>query len=287
MATKLPVVTTDIKYWHTGCYMEEIYTKPQFLKFISECGMSKKAIESLAMTTTSPILCTSFTSVVPCLLSRSNQIFKTCKDDVGMVVHLLDENIVLLGANLSVSGVDLAVFEKSLNCLILVKQSKAGQMNILTEDGSNVATNGSSKKHEMPTDKFWFENLANLTYLALPLATSDMLSIMMVDWDSQSKLHSTVYMKHQNISVGSRLNKRPCDVENSVLSHGSSIYLVSPSLNIFMMVVLSKSNQLAIVKPKYFSYYRIRGTPNEPFMASLERIMVEQYKISFWCDINT
>nr|POF12459.1 hypothetical protein CFP56_59374 [Quercus suber] len=38
MATELPMVTTDIEYWHTGCYMEEIYTKPQFLKFISECG---------------------------------------------------------------------------------------------------------------------------------------------------------------------------------------------------------------------------------------------------------
>ena len=41
------------------------------------------------------------------------------------------------------------------------------------------------------------------------------------------------------------------------------------------------------VKPKYFPYYQIRGTPNEPFTASLERIMVEQYKILFWCDINT
>ena len=38
MATELPVVTTDIEYWHPGCYMEEIDTKPQFLKFIPECG---------------------------------------------------------------------------------------------------------------------------------------------------------------------------------------------------------------------------------------------------------
>ena len=37
MATELPVVTTDIEYWHPGCYMEEICTKPQFLKFIPEC----------------------------------------------------------------------------------------------------------------------------------------------------------------------------------------------------------------------------------------------------------
>ena len=38
MATELPMVTTGIEYWHPGCYMEEIYTKPQFLKFIPECG---------------------------------------------------------------------------------------------------------------------------------------------------------------------------------------------------------------------------------------------------------
>ena len=38
MATKLPVVTTDTEYWHAGCYKEEICAKPQFLKFIPECG---------------------------------------------------------------------------------------------------------------------------------------------------------------------------------------------------------------------------------------------------------
>lgn len=44
---------------------------------------------------------------------RSNQIFKSCKDDVGTIVHLLDEAIALLGANLSVTGLNLAMFEKS------------------------------------------------------------------------------------------------------------------------------------------------------------------------------
>ena len=38
MATELPVVTSDTEYWHIGCYMEEICAKPQFLKFIPECG---------------------------------------------------------------------------------------------------------------------------------------------------------------------------------------------------------------------------------------------------------
>ena len=38
MATELPVVTTDTEYWHAGCYMEKICAKPQFLKFIPECG---------------------------------------------------------------------------------------------------------------------------------------------------------------------------------------------------------------------------------------------------------
>ena len=32
------MVTIDTEYWHAGCYMEEICAKPQFLKFISECG---------------------------------------------------------------------------------------------------------------------------------------------------------------------------------------------------------------------------------------------------------
>ena len=38
MATELPVVTTDTEYWHASYYMEEICAKPQFLKFIPECG---------------------------------------------------------------------------------------------------------------------------------------------------------------------------------------------------------------------------------------------------------
>ena len=51
MATELPVVTTDTEYWHAGCYMEEIYAKPQFLKFNPECsalftGMVAKPINS-------------------------------------------------------------------------------------------------------------------------------------------------------------------------------------------------------------------------------------------------
>ena len=51
MATEFPVVTTDTEYWHAGCYMEEICTKPQFLKFILECdalfiGMVAKPLNS-------------------------------------------------------------------------------------------------------------------------------------------------------------------------------------------------------------------------------------------------
>ena len=38
MATELLVVTTNTEYWHAGCYMEKICAKPQFLKFIPECG---------------------------------------------------------------------------------------------------------------------------------------------------------------------------------------------------------------------------------------------------------
>ena len=51
MATKLPGVTTDTEYWQAGCYMEEIYTKLQFLKFVPECsvlftGMVAKPVNS-------------------------------------------------------------------------------------------------------------------------------------------------------------------------------------------------------------------------------------------------
>ena len=37
MATELPMVITDIEYWHASCYVEEICAKPQFLNFISKC----------------------------------------------------------------------------------------------------------------------------------------------------------------------------------------------------------------------------------------------------------
>lgn len=57
------------------------------------------------------------------------------------------------------------------------------------EDGSNVMTNGSSKKHEgivihkslikvVPTDKFWLQNLTNFIYLALPWNDSTMTTII-------------------------------------------------------------------------------------------------------------
>ena len=39
MATELPMVTTNTEYWHASYYMEEICAKPQFLNFISECGV--------------------------------------------------------------------------------------------------------------------------------------------------------------------------------------------------------------------------------------------------------
>nr|POF20509.1 pectinesterase/pectinesterase inhibitor u1 [Quercus suber] len=78
MATELPVVTTDPKYWHAGCYVEEICAKPQFLNFISEV--------------------------------KSN--VQSCKDDLGMNVHLLVETIASLGANFSVARANLGMIGK-------------------------------------------------------------------------------------------------------------------------------------------------------------------------------
>ena len=46
MATELLVVITDTEYWHAGCYMEEIYDKSQFLKFIPECGALFTSMEA-------------------------------------------------------------------------------------------------------------------------------------------------------------------------------------------------------------------------------------------------
>ena len=117
METGLPIVTIDTKYEHAGCYMEEIWAKPQFLKFILECDAL-------------------FTGIVVKPVNRKEQLFvialkntanmdkevnrslgdielfdlsievksdvQFCKDDLGVFVHLLVETIASLRANFSV-----------------------------------------------------------------------------------------------------------------------------------------------------------------------------------------
>ena len=114
MATKLPVVTTDTEYWHVGCYMEEIYTKPQFLKFVLECGalftgMVAKPVNSREQFF---VIALKNTTNMDKKVNRSLgdiELFdfsieiksdvQSRKDDLGVIVHLLVETIASLGAN--------------------------------------------------------------------------------------------------------------------------------------------------------------------------------------------
>ena len=117
MATELPVVITDTEYWHVGCYMEEICAKPQFLKFIPECsalftGMVAKPINSTEQLFVITLKNTanmankvnkSFGDIELFDLSievKSN--VQSCKDDLGVIVHLLVETIASLETNFSV-----------------------------------------------------------------------------------------------------------------------------------------------------------------------------------------
>ena len=117
MATKLLVVTTDTEYWHVGCYMEEIYTKPQFLKFVTECGalftgMVAKLVNSREQFF---VIALKNTANMGKKVNRSLgdiELFdfsieiksdvQSRKDDLGVIVHLLVETIASLGANFSV-----------------------------------------------------------------------------------------------------------------------------------------------------------------------------------------
>ena len=117
LATELPVVTTDTEYSHVGCYMEEICVKPQFLKFNPECGalftgMVAKPVNSreqlfvIALKNTTNIekkVNRSFGDIE--LFDLSIEVksdVQSCKDDLGVIVHLLVETIASLGANFSV-----------------------------------------------------------------------------------------------------------------------------------------------------------------------------------------
>ena len=122
----------DTEYWHAGCYMEEICTKPQFLKFIPECdelfiGMLAKPLNSREQL---------FVIILKNTTNMANKVnrslgdiglfdlsievksdVQSCKDNFGVIVHLLVETIASLGANFSVVGVNKS------NCHFLFSQS--------------------------------------------------------------------------------------------------------------------------------------------------------------------
>ena len=117
MATELPVVTTDTEYWHTGCYMEEICAKPQFLKFIPECGVFFTGMVAKPVNSREQL----FVITLKNTTNMANKVNRnlgdielfdlsievksdgqSCKDDLGVIVHLLVETIPSLGANFSV-----------------------------------------------------------------------------------------------------------------------------------------------------------------------------------------
>ncbi|XP_075658615.1 pectinesterase 3-like [Castanea sativa] len=120
-------------------------------------------------------------------------------------------------------GKATAVFQ---NFLILVKQLKPGQVNVLTTNGSNGMANQrgivihKSLIGVVPANKIWLEDSKNSTYLGRPWSDTAAKAIInsyighvihpdgWLDWNSRSKLNSIDYVKHQNIGIGSRLSKR-------------------------------------------------------------------------------
>ena len=117
MATELPVVTTDTEYWHAGCYMKKICAKPQFLKFIPKSGalftrMVAKPVNSreqlfvIALKNTANMDKKENRSLGDIeLFDLSIEVksdVQSCKDDLGVIVHLLVETITSLGVNFSV-----------------------------------------------------------------------------------------------------------------------------------------------------------------------------------------
>ena len=116
MATELPVVTTDTEYWHVGCYMEEIYAKPQFLKFVLECGALCTGMVAKPVNSKEQLFVIALKNIANMdkKVNRSlgdiklfdlsiefNSNVQSCKDDFGVIVHLLVETIASLGANFS------------------------------------------------------------------------------------------------------------------------------------------------------------------------------------------
>ena len=116
MATKLPVVTTDTEYWHAGCYMEEICAKPQFLKFIPECGVFFTGMVAKPVNSREQL----FVITLKNTANMANKVNRSLggvelfdlsievksdvqsfKGDLGVIIHLLVETIASLGTNFS------------------------------------------------------------------------------------------------------------------------------------------------------------------------------------------
>ena len=132
MATELPMVTTDTKYWYAGCYMEEICSKPQFLKFIPEWGVFFTGMVAKPVNSREQL----FVIILKNTTTMANKVnwslgdielfdlsievksdVQSCKDNLGVIVHLLVETFASLGANFSVVGVNKS------NCHFLFSQS--------------------------------------------------------------------------------------------------------------------------------------------------------------------
>ena len=132
-------------------------------------------------------------------------------------------NCIIEGTVDFIFGKGAAVFQ---NCLILVKQSKPGQVNVLTADGSSGMANQrgivihKSLIGAVPANKIWLEDSENSTYLGRPWSETAATAIIRsyighvihpdgwLDWDSRSELDSIDYVEHQNFGIGSRLSKR-------------------------------------------------------------------------------
>ena len=116
LTTELPVVTTDTEYWHAGCYMEEICAKPQFLKFIPECGVFFTGMVAKPVNSREQL----FVITLKNTANMANKVNRSLGDvelfdlsievksdvqsfkgDLGVIIHLLVETIASLGTNFS------------------------------------------------------------------------------------------------------------------------------------------------------------------------------------------
>ena len=135
MATELLVVTTDTEYWHAGYYEEEICAKPQFLKFIFECSALFTSMVAKPINSREQLFVIALKNIANMakkvnrslgdieLFDLSIEVkydVQSCKDNLGMIVHLLVDTVASLRANFSVAGGDLGMIGKSLvNCELL------------------------------------------------------------------------------------------------------------------------------------------------------------------------